>query len=143
MSFSDAELLILLLHNSKEHRIKGRTRFQKIVYLLKNQEINFQYEFRPYLYGPYSVNLKKDIRMLTKLGLLEEESQEIEFDGVVYDRYVYSLTEEGRQVAETEAGRFPEISGRLAELAADMEDLSTGSLILSSKYVMNHELSQE
>lgn len=143
MSFSDAELLILLLHNSREQRIIGRTRFQKIVYLLKNQEINFQYEFRPYLYGPYSVNLKKDIRMLTKLGLLEEESQEIEFDGVVYDRYVYSLTEEGRQVAETEAGRFPEISSRLAELAADMEDLSTGSLILSSKYVMNHELSQE
>ena len=143
MSLSDKELVILLVHHSRGQTISGRTRFQKIVYLLEEQEINFGYGFRPHLYGPYSEDLKNDITMLVKLGLIEEEKRDIEFDGVVYDKYEYSLTEDGRRIAERIERKSSEIVERLRNLVNDFQDLSTGSLILSSKFIMNNKLSKE
>lgn len=142
MSFTATELIMLLLRNSREQRIRGRTRLQKIVFLLEEQGINFGYEFKPYLYGPYSEDLKDNINMLTEFGLVEEESEEIEFDGVVFDRYGYSLSEEGRRVAERIERNHMEMSRRMGELIGDIQDLSTGSMILSSKYIMNERLSR-
>lgn len=142
MSSTATEMLMLLLHNSSEQRIKGRTRLQKIVFLLEEQGISFGYEFKPYLYGPYSADLKNNVAMLTELGLLNEESEEIEFDGVVHDRYVFSLTEEGRRVAERIESHVPEISSRLEGSINDIQDMSTGSLILTSKYIMKEKLTR-
>lgn len=142
MSFTPTELLMLLLRNSRGHRIRGRTRLQKIVFLLEEQGINFEYEFKPYLYGPYSATLKNNLSVLVELGMVNEESEEIEFDGVVHDRYAYSLTEEGRSIADRIEGSFPETSRRLGELVENIQDMSTGSLVLSSKYIMNERLSR-
>lgn len=142
-SLTSTELVILLLRNSREQNIKGRTRFQKIVFLLEEQGIDFGYEFKPYLYGPYSTELKSNLTMLADLGLLNEDKEEIESDGIVYDRYVYSLTEEGERVAERMERNAQEISRTLGELVNNIQDVSTGSLILSSKYIMNEKLSHQ
>jgi uncharacterized protein YwgA len=109
---------------------------------LEEQGINFDYEFRPYLYGPYSGKLNNDIDMLANLGQFEEEREELDFDGVLYDRYAYSLTEEGRQLAERIQSRCPEISSRLRELTSEIQDLSTGSLIITAKYIMRQKFSK-
>ena len=142
MSFTSTELLMLLLRSLRERRIRGRTRLQKIVFLLEEQGIDFGYEFKPYLYGPYSETLKGNLSMLTELGLVNEESEEIEYDGVVHDRYVYSLTTEGRRFADRIEAKSPETNRRLGELVDDVQDMSTGSLILSSKYIINEKLSK-
>ncbi len=142
MSFTPTELIMLLIRNSREQRIKGRTRFQKIVFLLEEQGINFGYQFKPYLYGPYSRDLQDNITMLTELRLITEESEEIKFDGIIFDRYTYSLSEEGRGIIERIERNNPDTSRRMEELIDNIQDLSTGSLILSSKYIMSESLSR-
>ena len=56
------KLLLLLKYHGP---IVGRTRFQKLVFLLQTKYgINFGYNFIPYFYGPYSKKLQIDIDWL-------------------------------------------------------------------------------
>ena len=141
MTFSRTEMVLLLLHNMNNQVVKGRTRFQKIVFLLQEQGIGFGYKFKPYLYGPYSEELSDDVNMLTGLGLLAIDSEEIKSDGVVHDRYVYSLTEEGKETVTRIQERYTGQS--LRDFTVDIENLSTGSLILSAKYIMQSKSSEQ
>lgn len=141
MAFSRTELLLLLLENLKNKSIKGRTRFQKMVFLIQEEGIDFGYNFKPYLYGPYSEELGNDVSMLTQLGFLTVNSEEIKSDGVVHDRYAYSLTEEGKEAANKIQEKYEGPS--LRNFTANFESLSTGSLIMSAKYIMNTKLSQQ
>jgi len=141
MTFTGTEMLLLLLENLKNQTIKGRTRFQKIVFLLQEEGVNFGYNFRPYLYGPYSEELSHDVNMLTELGFLATNSEEMKSDGVVRDRYVYSLTEEGKETASKIQEKYEGPS--LKDFIANFESLSTGSLIMSAKYIMKAKLSQQ
>jgi hypothetical protein len=134
-------MLLLLLQNMNNQIVKGRTRFQKIVFLLQEQGINIGYKFKPYLYGPYSEELSDDVNMLTGLGFLAIDSEEIKSDGVVHDRYAYSLTEEGKETVRKIQERYKGQS--LRDFTVNIENLSTGSLILSAKYIMKNKSSQQ
>lgn len=55
--------------------IKGRTRIQKIVYILKYLGYPFSEDFSYNYFGPYSDDLRKEIDFLTSLGILDETVQ--------------------------------------------------------------------
>ena len=94
----NSELLLLLLARSPEGKIEGRTRLEKVVYLLKQLgRVNFTYEFVPYHYGPYSRELVEDLDQLKEIGLVDEGMNTDDY-GVL--RYDYKLTSEGGQLAE-------------------------------------------
>lgn len=118
--------------------IKGRTRFQKTVFLLKRKYgIPFDFKFVPYYYGPYSEELAELISFLLALRLVKETT---EYFGVGVVRYNYELTEKGKEYfaifkknAKRETLRAIQ---KLENKISKINTLSTPDLILESKSLM-------
>jgi uncharacterized protein YwgA len=125
-----------LLDACEGSQIDGRTRLQKLVFLLE-QNLNdtsaasldsSDYNFIPYDYGPFSKELYDDLDSLEEHGLIEVEEEPMA-DGKV--KYVYRLTGQGRswvrgQLADSSA----DTTHSLAEsLASEYEDMLLSELI--------------
>ena len=94
----DTVFLLSIFNSLGSNKIEGRTRLQKMVYILKEKEkIPFSFKYKPYFYGPYSEELYETIQDLVALNLLKEE---IEPKGNGVYQYDYVLTEPGKQYAE-------------------------------------------
>jgi len=125
----DLELLILALKNSSEAVIEGRTKLQKMVFLLKEMHgVNFSYNFTPYFYGPYSLDLQTDMDYLVSLGLVEE-TRESTASGI---RYNYELTEEGSRLADSLKSKYGGKT-KFAKAANELSRFPTGFLIVLAK----------
>jgi len=86
MKINKIDVLISLL--GKAGIISGRTRFQKLVFLLQEEaKIPLGYEFKPYHFGPLSFELQNDLNWMVAQGVV------IEF---VTEQYEYSLSEWGK-----------------------------------------------
>jgi uncharacterized protein YwgA len=126
----DIEKLLVILR--KLRVIPGRTRFQKIIFLLENKDrISLTYNFIPYYYGPYSSELQLEIDMLEASSLI----QVVPEDG---NLYVHCLTEEGRRIAAEVERKMtaPEI-GALSAALRQYRRRSTSSLITEAKRLAN------
>lgn len=55
--------------------IKGRTKFQKMVYILQNKGVNFSEKFKYHYYGPYSSELQLEIDELVDRGIFKEKEE--------------------------------------------------------------------
>jgi len=93
--------ILLLLYLANE--IKGTTRLMKYLFLMKKEyEIENEYNFSPYFYGPFSYEVFEDIEKLEKIGLIEIERKihepKIAGDWEIFKKY--SLTEKGKEIAE-------------------------------------------
>jgi len=122
----DVEKLLVMLN--KLGTVCGRTRFQKMVFLLKEKEgLEWRYSFIPYFYGPYAHDLQLEIDLLEAAGFIRVEHQK---DNL----YVHSLTEQGVKVAERIAHQmdFTEFKKLLKKLEK-YNERSTKSLITESK----------
>lgn len=86
------------MYSQDQEEIQGRTRFQKMVFLLQQElgEIEF-YHFQAYDYGPFSKGLYDDLDDLIDRGLVEETRDEFDEDKVYYE---YQLTDQGRELIE-------------------------------------------
>ncbi|MEE9115356.1 MAG: hypothetical protein V3U09_00480 [Thermoplasmata archaeon] len=91
----------ILLHLFKLGEIRGRTRFEKLLYLQKDElrftEGNF-YSFKWEHYGPFSKNLLDDLEDLVDKGLITEEIMRIARKSDVANLYIYALTADGREL---------------------------------------------
>ena len=89
----DRQLLPLaLLRASEEQNIRGRTRLQKMVFLIQQQfgdtdELPGEYSYIPYDYGPFAKKLYDDLDFLEERGVITENRVTMD-DKVVY---YYSL----------------------------------------------------
>ncbi|QLG28181.1 helix-turn-helix transcriptional regulator [Halorarum halophilum] len=97
-------LPLALLGACEGDEIEGRTRLQKLVFLME-QELEEEskssldspdYGFIAYDYGPFSKELYDDLDSLEDADLIDVEEEDIT-DGKV--KYTYRLTEEGRSWA--------------------------------------------
>ena len=88
---NEIEKILAIIHHQKE--VRGRTRIQKLIYLLQKQDrIEIGYNFIPYHYGPYSQDLQRDINLLEVAGFLQVDHQE---DNL----YIHSLSKQGHDAA--------------------------------------------
>lgn len=128
---SDMLLLLLLLYLQKQ--IKGRTRFQKTVCVLKHKfGVDFSFKFRSYYYGPYSKSLSDALSLLHGTNLVRERSEKL---GVGIVRYNYQLTEKGEEIASAIASKMRK-DKCLAEFQRDVDEIRqipTPELISLSK----------
>ena len=78
-------------------RIVGRTKLQKIAYLLELCGLGegFQFEYRHY--GPYSEGLSQAIKMADAFGLVREEERAADWGGTYS---IYSTTEQEERASE-------------------------------------------
>lgn len=96
--------IFLLLHTL--HEIKGSTRLEKLLFLLKEEfKVVTEpfYTFQPYMFGPFSAQVLEDAKTLWETGLVEikdEIFEAKEFSDFAYIRRTYRLTDEGRKEAE-------------------------------------------
>jgi uncharacterized protein YwgA len=75
--------------------IKGRTRMQKLMFLLQKQsDVSRFFEFRPHYYGPYSRELTEMLAALVRAGLVKEDITEKD----EMREYAYSVTELGKDL---------------------------------------------
>jgi uncharacterized protein YwgA len=84
------KLLLLLKHHGP---IRGRTRFQKLVFLLQEKyHIDFGYNFIPYYYGPYSRKLQMEIDWLAAHRLIEIQPRNHHYLSKLGEKSLQSVT---------------------------------------------------
>ncbi len=83
--------------------VEGGVRLQKLLFLLKKERGvgSIPYRFLPYLHGPYSDGIPDDVLELENAGLVRVERE-------VLEPVLYSLTPEGKKVAEEIFKNMPE-----------------------------------
>ena len=96
-----ATYLLLLLNSASKKGIEGRTRLEKLVFLMQKRLIedlkwgitSNTYKFRAYNYGPFSEEVLDDLTSLQMLKLVEVEGEEQENQKFV-------ITDKGREVVD-------------------------------------------
>lgn len=128
----DRQLLPLaLLYANNEQEIQGRTRLQKLVFLIqkefKDNRLPGKYNYIPYDYGPFAKKLYEDLDYLKDRGFIKESKKTIEDDKVKYN---YTLTPEGRAHLEQQPDQKIDRVLQLAEtIKSDFNDLSLPELL--------------
>lgn len=126
---SNKVLLLFVIHHLG--KIEGRTRLQKLVYLLKNlYNIGFTYDFQYYLYGPYSTELQSDINALCSLGVVKENK--VFANNII--KYIYETTAECERIVK----KYSEPSN-LKEALMHLNQFSTEKLIALAKMLIAKE----
>jgi len=123
-------LPLALLYADEEHQIDGRTRFQKLIFLMQMEgnlndlDPTDTYRFEPYDYGPFSSTLYDDLDSHIERGLIEDSKEELdEEDDIV--KYEYQLESDGQefveeQVSENEFERIVQEAERIIEEYGDI-----------------------
>jgi uncharacterized protein YwgA len=128
----DKYLVPLYMLQCMHGELRGRTRFQKLVFLTKerlkeeNHDIDIQFSRR--FYGPFSRDLRDSIKTQIKEGNLLESVEESSYGFV----YVYTLTNEGRNlVADSlQKGLIDrEVKSRIEEVTREFGDKPLDELI--------------
>lgn len=132
-SVSDLALILALLYSS-DRVIEGRTRFQKMVYLLKNSfDVPFGFEYRMYFYGPYSDSLADALQLLKAIEFVQEKKTKIARYVVQYN---YEITDAGRDFLESyfsQTERNQQIYKNIRLGVQKMRNLPTSYLVSLSK----------
>lgn len=128
---SDKGLVLLTLY--KYGRIYGKTRFQKTIYLLREEYgIDNSFDFIPYYYGPYSHRLQADINTLISLGLVKERKTE-------FSTYTYEVTKRGKSLIRQLEKKCDKVFlERLENSLNRIRKMKTDYLIGKAKKLMNN-----
>ena len=136
-------LPLALLYADEEHQIDGRTRFQKLIFLMQ-VEGNLDglaptdmYRFEPYDYGPFSSTLYDDLDIHIKRELIDDSKEKLdEEDDIV--KYKYHLEPEGQEFVEgrLSEGMLEPIINEAKRIVGEYSDMPLPELIdlVYSKY---------
>lgn len=113
--------------------VQGRTRFQKMVFLLQQrmnpEEEGFrQYDYEAYDYGPFSKDLYADLDGLIEQGYVDENTEEFDENKILYE---YKLTEKGQNMVnrlEPEK-RFEEVFNLSYEMKSEFNNRPLSEVI--------------
>jgi uncharacterized protein YwgA len=128
----DKYLVPLYMLYSMHGELKGRTRFQKLVFLTKeklreeNHDIDIQ--FNRLFYGPFSRDLRDSVKTHIREGTVLEWVEESSY-GLVY---IYEITDNGRNlvVDSLRRGLIPqEVKKKIEEVASEFGDKPLDELI--------------
>ena len=73
-----------------DHKVVGRTRLQKTIYLLQRKGLRTDFDYSLHFYGPYSQGLNMGLNQVRQLGLVSEEVKM----GSENEYYVFQATED-------------------------------------------------
>lgn len=135
---SNGDIVLLLLYADNCSSIKGRTRFQKILFVFE-KEIYEQYGFNndlkgqqlfnfyAYDYGPFSTKAYKLLEFFINIGMVEKVKNKNQFelgiDGIGDD-----------QIIDSDIKQF-----RNSEQSGDMEDITLPSIDKDEEYRLSEK----
>lgn len=96
--------LIMALLNEEPNGIDGRTVIQKLGYF-SSVKLKMDAGYGPDFYGPFSPSVATHMENLAGLDFMVEKGHRTIRDRIMYS---YSLTEDGRQLAERVKEEYPE-----------------------------------
>jgi uncharacterized protein YwgA len=98
--------------------IVGRTRIQKIVYLLwLTGQLDFDFDFEYRHYGPYSEILTDDLRAADAFDLITEEERTAQWGG----RYsIYKASEKLGRAVENDRAKFIKAAAAIDPIALEL-----------------------
>jgi uncharacterized protein len=129
-SEAERKLVLWMLRNIGQ--IKGRTRFQKMVFLgQKELGLPPTFEFTMHYHGPYSWELTKTIENLIAMGYITE-SKEKSGD---YTTYIYELSDEGKKAAKNRRIKLENEAPPRQQTMSTLEGLGKIPLSTILKYV--------
>lgn len=101
-----------LVIRASDNQIAGRTKLQKTVYFVGVLTgVLETLGYRPHFYGPYSAEVAGAVQDLRSLNFLKQETAGMgsaDARGFEVARYDYTLTQDGKQIADEKAEQFPE-----------------------------------
>lgn len=129
----ESKLVPLILADTL-HLVDGKTRFQKLMFLVQREAeengiegLGFNYEI--YLHGPFSRQLNSVIDDLVNEGYLEEKTTETPSG---YTKYIYTLTSRGRRLmkeAKTKKLLSPQMLKSIRNVLDEYGDLPLSQLV--------------
>lgn len=129
--FSDIVIELMVLDVS--NIMRGRTRLQKTMFLLKYKyKVPLGLKFEPYFYGPYSEDLAYDIEMLKALGVIEEQIVRVND----YIEYQYKLTDKGKEILSRlleKDQQLKQFHEKISEYVKELNEIPLRDLISEAK----------
>lgn len=99
-------LPLALMYADDQEPVEGRTRLQKMVFLLQQELVEcdrmaegLEYEFIPYDYGPFSKELYDDLDTMIDEDLVDDTEEPLSSGEV---KYVYEIEDEGEEVVDSQ-----------------------------------------
>ena len=143
MSNSGLDLMILLLDSMNDHRVSGRLRFHKFLFLMI-KEGNFQnfereFHFEPYKFGPWSsvidsyFQLLEDKKIITIHEEILEEPEDFcewtDSEKREFIRKTYILSEKGIDIAEKLKDYYKKKLSKFSLIAANFSSITNENLV--------------
>ncbi|UFT98991.1 YwgA family protein [Radiobacillus kanasensis] len=120
---------------SVSDELVGRKKLQKMIYILKKNNIPFEEKYEFHFYGPYSEELTLRIEELCNLGFLSETKE----DRSNYYQYRYKVTEQGQSFLDQFNIELPP----LGQMVSKMKEKSSRFLELVSTILYFDNLSKD
>jgi uncharacterized protein YwgA len=124
-------LPLAILELADNDSIEGITRFQKLVFLAQQEELDEDlYNFIPGSYGPFSKSLYDDIDGLVERGFIQEQT-EPSARSENEDKQVYTLGPKGRSALKQaeHSNETPFSMSTLEDLVADYNEMGLWELL--------------
>jgi len=110
------EFIIMFLGFSPQKKVEGKTRLQKLIYILNSRYNLFDnLNFFRYYYGPFSIELEDVIDRLKQLGYINEEIIHFKANPFYY-QINRSLTELGLKKFEDLKSKYEKNAKKLKEM---------------------------
>ncbi len=111
--------IILSLISANDGQFAGKTNVHKNLYLIKEMlskdQVQVPYRFKPYFYGPFSIDVSYALDLLQSSGLLDSDERELGRDDIEMRQTVYRLTDFGKKAVEKAKASYPEFSNGFGE----------------------------
>jgi uncharacterized protein YwgA len=100
-------LPLALMYVNDGEPIEGRTRLQKMVFLMQKEleqrdqsgAIGLEYDFIPYDYGPFSKKLYDDLDAMIEQEFVEDAEEPLQSGKV---KYIYEIEDDGEDLVDSE-----------------------------------------
>lgn len=134
----DKLLIPLVLADASGGTLRGKTRSQKLVFLIQKQAstkkvLKEKFDYELYHYGPFSSELASVVDELVKKGYLQQEMQ---ISPAGYLKYAYTLTKAGKGLLEVATEKnllAPELMDIIKEVAEGFGNLPLPQLVEEAK----------
>lgn len=119
-------LPLALMYAENQQPIEGRTRLQKMVFLLQKElenrgktgVVGEQYDFVPYDYGPFSKDLYADLDEMLDDHFVNDEEKLLQSGNV---KYIYEIQDQGEDLVESQSEQWDEVE-KIIQVASEIKE---------------------
>ncbi|MGB2938473.1 MAG: hypothetical protein WBD05_09820 [Phycisphaerae bacterium] len=138
----DATNFVLLALHAVGGEIQGKTKLQKTIYFLGVMTGHLDdLGYRAHYYGPYSDDVADAVKRLRSVDFVDQSAAgcgTVGKFGFEVCRYDFSLTQDGKQIADAKAAAFPDLTKRLERAAKTLREAGNPDYVRLSIAAKTH-----